>query len=136
MPTPSTAERQFFWSIPTTELLMQLQAMPGGLSDAEAQARLTQVGPNTSRGRAEVTWPRRLLGQFKSPLVLLLPLVFAMALSFVLGETTDALIVLSVVLRSALPGSMKRSSTLTRSPGMIRKESFHQSLSVPCQQTH
>ena len=84
------------------DLLAQLHTTPRGLSSVEAQTRLMQIGPNANRGRAEVTWPRLLLNQFKSPLVLLL--VFAMALSFFLGETTDALIVLSVVLLSALLG--------------------------------
>ncbi len=79
-----------------------MDATPRGLSSAEAQARLKQVGPNAQHTKADITGLRLLLNQFKNPLVLLL--VFAMALSFFLGETADALIVLSVVLLSALLG--------------------------------
>lgn len=46
-----------------------------------------------------------LLNQFRSPLVILL--LFAMALSLFLGQTTDALIVLAIVLGSALLGFLQ-----------------------------
>ena len=91
-----------FWSAPTPALLSSLSATPAGLTSAEAARRLTADGPNsTGDGRGESAW-RLLLNQFRNPLVLLL--LFAMTLSFFLGETTDAAIVLAIVLGSALLG--------------------------------
>lgn len=43
-----------------------------GLSSAEALARLATVGPNALPAPPPVPWWRRLLRQFRSPLVLLL----------------------------------------------------------------
>ena len=87
---------------PTPALLSSLSATPAGLTSAEAARRLTADGPNsTGDGRGESAW-RLLLNQFRNPLVLLL--LFAMTLSFFLGETTDAAIVLAIVLGSALLG--------------------------------
>ena len=98
MPTPPLP----FWSAPTPALLSSLSATPAGLTSAEAARRLTADGPNsTGDGRGESAW-RLLLNQFRNPLVLLL--LFAMTLSFFLGETTDAAIVLAIVLGSALLG--------------------------------
>ncbi len=95
------AETKAFWSIPTADLLTRLNSSPQGLTAAESYKRL-QANGDTGMRRRDVVWPRLLLSQFKSPLVLLL--IFAMGLSFFLGETTDALIVLSVVLMSSLLG--------------------------------
>ena len=102
MPAPAPTPPLPFWSAPTPALLSSLSATPAGLTSAEAARRLTADGPNsTGDGRGESAW-RLLLNQFRNPLVLLL--LFAMTLSFFLGETTDAAIVLAIVLGSALLG--------------------------------
>jgi Ca2+-transporting ATPase len=44
----------------------------GGLTSTEAQARLASIGPNALPAPPPVPWRRRLLRQFRSPLVLLL----------------------------------------------------------------
>ena len=101
-PRPRPQAPPPFWSAPTPALLSSLSATPAGLTSAEAARRLTADGPNsTGDGRGESAW-RLLLNQFRNPLVLLL--LFAMTLSFFLGETTDAAIVLAIVLGSALLG--------------------------------
>ena len=96
---------QRFWSTPLPELLLQLRSTPQGLSAREAQERLAVYGLNAHHAYADITWPRLLLNQFKNPLVLLL--IFAMLLSMGLGEITDALIVLGVVLMSASLGFLQ-----------------------------
>jgi len=91
-----------FWAGDEADLLHRLASNADGLSGDEAARRLAADGPNsTGDGRGESPW-RLLLDQFRSPLVLLL--LFAMALSLFLGETTDAAIVLAIVAGSALLG--------------------------------
>lgn len=91
-----------FWSIPISELMMQLGTTVGGLSESEAGRRWNERGAGVRRSRTPHTWLVLLWNQFKSPLVMLL--VFAMALSFLLGEVIDAIVVSIVVAASALLG--------------------------------
>jgi P-type Mg2+ transporter len=91
-----------FWSAPVSSLFAQLESSAAGLTGAAAAQRLARFGPNAQRAPRDGRWVGLLWNQFKSPLVLLL--LFAMGLSLLLGETVDALIVLTVVLGSALLG--------------------------------
>jgi Mg2+-importing ATPase len=92
-------ELEAFWSKSAEELAAQLGASGEGLSAQEAQHRLRMREASTRRRREMPTWMRLLWNQFKSPLVLLL--IFAMGLSFLLGEVVDALVVMSVIVASA-----------------------------------
>src|ERR1700722_13958507 len=66
------------------ELLMRdLRSSPQGLSDAEAQRRRLQYGPNELQRRGGLKWPAELARQLSHPLALLLWL--AAALSFAVG---------------------------------------------------
>jgi len=91
-----------FWSTQTPELLQQMQASPGGLSADEARRRLSQYGPNLLKPptRSGPLW--LLLGQFKSPIILIL--IFASGLSFYLGDRADGGIIVAIVLASGLLG--------------------------------
>jgi len=91
-----------FWAAPIETALAELGTRPEGLAQVEAGRRLLQYGPNRISATRTTTPLGLLLNQFRSPLVLLL--LFAMALSLFLGQTTDALIVLAIVLGSALLG--------------------------------
>ena len=71
----------------------------------EADRRLLRFGPNRSSDTRTITPLGLLLNQFRSPLVILL--LFAMTLSLFLGETTDGMIVLAIVLGSALLGFLQ-----------------------------
>jgi Mg2+-importing ATPase len=75
---------------------------PEGLSPEEAGRRLSQYGPNLLKPptRSGPLW--LLLGQFKSPIILIL--FFAAGLSFYLGDHADAEIILAIVLVSGLLG--------------------------------
>ena len=84
------------------ELMAALDSGPDGLSGARAQARLLEVGPNSvedARARGPLG---QLLGQFRSPLVLIL--VFAAAVSLFLRQWVDASIILVIVVGSSLLG--------------------------------
>ncbi len=91
-----------FWTSPIEVNLTALGTSADGLTQVEAERRLLQFGPNRTSDTRTLTPFRLLLNQFRSPLVLLL--LFAMSLSLFLGETTDGVIVLAIVLGSALLG--------------------------------
>lgn len=91
-----------FWSIPGSELLHQLETVPQGLTEQEAGKRLAQYGPNLLKSRKKTDVLTLLLGQFKSPIILIL--LFAAGLSFFLRDSTDAVIILAIVLASGLLG--------------------------------
>ena len=92
-----------FWSAPIETVLTDLAARPDGLTQIEADRQRLRFGPNRRSDTRKTTPLGLLLNQFRSPLVLLL--LFAMALSLFLGETTDGLIVLAI-------GTRQRSARL------------------------
>ncbi|MGA7722550.1 MAG: magnesium-translocating P-type ATPase [Ignavibacteriaceae bacterium] len=91
-----------FWSASETDILKNLNTTKDGLKTGEARQRLAQYGANTLKPPKRSDDFTLLVGQFKSPLILIL--LFATALSFFLGDTVDAYIILSIVLASGLLG--------------------------------
>ena len=91
-----------FWSISAVEMLKQLGATREGLAGAEARQRLARYGSNLLKPQARSNALTLLLGQFKSPIVLLL--LFATGLSFFLHDPVNAFIILAIVLASGLLG--------------------------------
>ncbi|MGD0003427.1 MAG: magnesium-translocating P-type ATPase [Anaerolineaceae bacterium] len=91
-----------YWNLAVEQLLSALHASRNGLQPADAEQRLKEYGLNTIRAQQQVTALRLLLGQFKSPLVLIL--IFAAIVSGVVGEWVDASIVLIIVLGSTILG--------------------------------
>lgn len=103
-PTPASGSASRFsiehpWSQPAEALLAGVQGSPAGLSGDEARVRLTQTGPNGLESRQRARWPALLLGQFKTPIVLIL--LFATLVSAVLQDWVDAAIILAIVGGSA-----------------------------------
>jgi Mg2+-importing ATPase len=91
-----------FWSVSAAETLQQLGAAKEGLGTEDARQRLARYGSNLLKPQARSNALTLLLGQFKSPIVLLL--LFATALSFFLHDPVNALIILAIVLASGLLG--------------------------------
>ncbi|OGW46445.1 MAG: magnesium-translocating P-type ATPase [Nitrospirae bacterium RBG_13_41_22] len=91
-----------FWSIPSAELLRQLQTTPQGLTKNEARQRFNRYGANLLRPKKRSNTLTLLLSQFKSPLILIL--IFAAGLSFFLHDPVNAGIILTIVLISGLLG--------------------------------
>ena len=91
-----------YWSMSSAQLLAALGTTGTGLQPAEAESRLKAYGPNVLKTQRQTTGLQLLLNQFKSPLVLIL--IFAAAVSIFMGEWTDAITVLAVVLGSTLLG--------------------------------
>jgi Mg2+-importing ATPase len=91
-----------FWSVPSLELLQQLQTTPQGLMSDEVQQRLLRYGSNLLKPKKKSDALTLLLAQFKSPIVLIL--IFAAGLSFFLRDPIDAVIILVIVLVSGFLG--------------------------------
>jgi Mg2+-importing ATPase len=95
--TPET-----YWSLTSEQLISALKTSSNGLSQTEAEKRLNQFGFNALEKRRQATALVLFLNQFKSPLVLIL--IAAAIISILVGEWTDASIVLAVVLGSTILG--------------------------------
>lgn len=88
---------------PASSVVAELGADPvRGLTSGEAHARLQRNGPNKLTEEKKRGWALMLLGQFKSPIVLLL--VVAAALSFLFKEWLDGIAILVVLLVNGLIG--------------------------------
>jgi Mg2+-importing ATPase len=72
------------------------------LTDDEAAKRLTKYGFNLLKSKKRADTLTLLLNQFKSPLILIL--IFAGGLSFFLGDSVNAVIILTIILISSLLG--------------------------------
>jgi Mg2+-importing ATPase len=93
---------QSFWSLSATEILARLGATVNGLTAAEAKKRLTRYGANRLKPPKRSDVLTLLVGQFKSPIILIL--LFATCLSFALHNPIDATIILAIVIISGLLG--------------------------------
>lgn len=107
-----------FWSIPTGQLLGQLQSSEKGLTQAAAAERLARARP--LRAHKHSTWAL-LFSQFKNPIILLL---FGSAvLSFSMpGEETNAWIIIFILLASGLLGfwqELSAADAVAKLMGMI-----------------
>ncbi|MGA3245867.1 MAG: magnesium-translocating P-type ATPase [Bacteroidota bacterium] len=91
-----------FWSISVAEMCKRLDTAIEGLAGDEAKQRLDRYGANLLKPRKRSDALTLLLGQFKSPIILIL--FFATGLSFFLNDPVDAFIILSIVLVSGLLG--------------------------------
>ncbi|MFC7442362.1 calcium-translocating P-type ATPase, SERCA-type [Laceyella putida] len=73
-----------------------------GLSDKEAKDRLKQIGPNQLAEGEKASWLSLFIEQFKDFMVLVL--LVATLISGLLGEYTDAIAIIAIVLLNALLG--------------------------------
>lgn len=91
-----------FWSVPVPEMLQRLQTTCEGLNSSESSERLKKYGANLLKPKKSSNTLKILLSQFKSPIILIL--LFAAGLSFFLGDTTDTVIIITIILISSLLG--------------------------------
>lgn len=86
------------WEIPLAEAFERVDSGPEGLAEAEAAARLARYGPNRVASGRRWSAVGEVVSYLTNPLILLL--LAAAGLSAALGETTNAVIVGSMVLGS------------------------------------
>jgi Mg2+-importing ATPase len=89
-----------YWSQSLEDVTEVLHSTSGGLTTTDAQERLQQFGLNALKAKKKATPLKLFLGQFRSPIVLIL--LFATGVSAVTQEWVDAVIILVIVLGSAL----------------------------------
>ena len=89
-------------TLSTADALATLKSRDGGLTSAEAAARLAEVGPNELRATERVSAWRILLSQFKNVLIVIL--LVATGLSIAVGHGLESLIIAVIVLFAVLLG--------------------------------
>jgi Ca2+-transporting ATPase len=91
------------WTIEALAVASALATHPAsGLSTAEASARLHAVGPNELLERRRVPPWRLLAGQFKNTMIVVL--VIAAAVTTVIGDLKDSIIILTIVALNGVIG--------------------------------
>jgi Ca2+-transporting ATPase len=76
--------------------------LQNGLNPADAQERLETFGPNALHEEEGLRIPKLILDQFRDAFVIML--IFAAVMSYVVGESLDALMIAIIVLMSATIG--------------------------------
>ena len=77
-------------------------SVPVGLSTMEAKTRLEKNGPNILDSHSRNSAWKLLFRQFESPIILIL--FAATIISIFLGEVTDGIIILAIIIPSGLLG--------------------------------
>src|SRR5690554_4536531 len=99
---PLATEPRAWHAMPSEAVLAALEAAPHGLSEAEAERRLSVYGPNRlqqGKGQGALL---RFLSQFHNLLIYVL--LASGALAAAIGHLTDALVILAVVVANAVIG--------------------------------
>lgn len=91
-----------FWSLSQADLFKNLSATEKGLDSGSVAYRLKKYGPNTFNKSSGASALWLFLGQFKSPVTLLL--IGAALLSLGLSDFSDALIILAIIMVSSILG--------------------------------
>ena len=92
-----------YWAEAAETVTQQLKVDSSrGLSLEEVNARLSSYGANELKAEEHTHWLIKLLGQFKSPVVL--TLIAATIISALLGEKTDAIAIVTIVIINAIIG--------------------------------
>ena len=94
-----------YWAVDAAALATALGSGADGLSSDEAARRLAFYGPNAPSDTKRTGAVRLFLGQFESPLILML--IGAAVISGVVMDWTDAAIVLSIVFGSGVLGFLQ-----------------------------
>ena len=89
-----------YWNMQLENLFSRLESSEKGLTDEQAQERFNLFGANSLETRSQTSSLGLFFNQIKSPIVLIL--LFATAISAVLRDWVDAIIITLIVLGSAL----------------------------------
>jgi Mg2+-importing ATPase len=116
MSTPTNGLNAF-WALPPNTVAIQLETTLDGLTGIEAEKRLRAYGYNTLKQKKRNDTLTLLLAQFKSPIIIIL--LFAIGISFVLHDATDALIILAIVLISGLLGFWQERGAVKAVQGLL-----------------
>jgi P-type Ca2+ transporter type 2C len=105
-PTQMPASPPSPHALPALSVAAALQVDPAvGLDAGSVDARRATTGPNELEAPPSPSWARRFVGQFRSLLILVL--LAAAALSMVVGELKDTVVVAAVLLLNAVLGTVQ-----------------------------
>ncbi len=91
-----------FWSRSTEDLLQSLGSSTRGLTPQEAEIRVEALKSHRLQAEGARSWPATLLGQFRSPIIVLL--VVSGGLSLFLGDIVEGLLILLIIAVSGFLG--------------------------------
>lgn len=89
-------------SIPIDEVLTGQKSGHNGLSSDDAARRISEYGPNQLESPSKPSPLKIFLGKFKDYMVLVL--IFAALISYIAGESTNAYVILGIVILVAIIG--------------------------------
>lgn len=89
-----------FWAKDTKEILNDLASSPQGLTNKEARERILKNGKNSFDKAGDDRAFKIFISQFKNPITIIL--IFASILSIVMGDLTDGLIILIIIMVSSI----------------------------------
>ncbi len=89
-------------SISTDEVLAGLKSGQKGLSSDDAACRLSEYGPNQLESSSKPSPLKIFLSKFKDYMVIVL--IFAAVISYIAGESTNAYVILGIVILVAIIG--------------------------------
>ncbi|MFQ5711412.1 MAG: cation-translocating P-type ATPase [Candidatus Geothermarchaeales archaeon] len=95
-------EQKSWYSMAIEDVLKGLKTGFDGLTEDEAKSRLQEFGPNELVAEKKISPLQILVSQFKNILIVIL--LFATALSFMIGEYIDAIVILAIVIACAILG--------------------------------
>ena len=91
-----------FYQTPTKQIFESLHTSEQGLSDEEAEKRLEREGLNELETETKINKLKLLLNQFKSFIIYIM--LFALVLSVILQEYSDAIVIAAILIANALIG--------------------------------
>ena len=91
-----------YWSVPLHRVLEDLKTSHKGLSEDEAQRRLSVYGLNELKREKRISPLKIFLRQFMN--ILIIVLLFASAIAYLIGDVTDAILIFAVILLNSIFG--------------------------------
>ena len=98
---PIEKEKEIY-NLTPAEVLTKFGSRQSGLSEKDAQRRLSEYGPNRIEKKKKWRWLKLIIGQFNDALVWIL--LVAAGLAFTFNEIRDVTIILIIVFINALIG--------------------------------
>ena len=103
---PKTKKRGYtlkkVYNMTEQDVLEQFSTKKEGLSEEAAKKVLEEVGPNELAAAKQISRLKKFLNQFKDFMILIL--IIAAVVSFFIGESLDAMIILAIVILNAVMG--------------------------------
>ena len=112
-----------YWLLPAADLFERLRSKPGGLTSADAAARLDNIGPNTVASGRRHGIAAKIGKRFAEPLVAIL--LVAAAISGFTGDMASFAIILAVIGLSIVLDVVQEERAETRAEALRRSVEIH-----------